>query len=100
MPRPWLNSLDREHGVTSSGSGCGPQLYSPMTNTKASAARIFPARASIAGGAEPLGYSLYIRSRIGRTVARVDQLRDQAAQAMLGKIMELGLSRIPTRSAR
>ena len=46
-----------------------PQLYSPVMNTKPSASRIWPASCSGAAGACPFGYSLYIRSSIGRPIA-------------------------------
>ena len=49
--------------------GWTPQLYSPVTKTKPSAALIFCASCSRAAGAWPFGYSLYIRSSIGRLIA-------------------------------
>src|SRR6478752_2631102 len=47
-----------------------PQLYSPVMKTKPSASRIWPASFSSRAGASPFGYSLYIRSSIGRPTAR------------------------------
>ena len=46
-----------------------PQLYSPVMKTNPSASRIWPASFSNAAGASPFGYSLYIRSSIGRPTA-------------------------------
>ena len=45
------------------------QLYSPATNTNASAALILAASVVSAGGASPGAYSLYMRSSMGRSSA-------------------------------
>jgi hypothetical protein len=44
------NHSSRKWSVRFFSPGCGPQLYSPATKTKASAVRIISANASIAAG--------------------------------------------------
>ena len=79
--------------------GCIPQLYSPTTKTNASAVRIFAASASMAAGAEPARYSLYIRSRMGRPTLFASMSSTVSPRARNPATMK-SASRIPIRSER
>ncbi|MEJ0042605.1 MAG: hypothetical protein WDM81_10490 [Rhizomicrobium sp.] len=79
--------------------GWTPQLYSPVTKTKASAARIFRASVSIAAGASPLGYSLYIRSMIGRPTSLASISSTASPRAAKPSTTNFA-SRMPIRSDR